>query len=104
MQPNNLIRIALQYKYHILKMGLKVQYMALCGITMVSVLWYNVLRLEGEYKKVRRTSKNIQEGKNLSDLGYLNTLKMTERDFSTVWNTKNNGIGLLFKEYNVNRW
>lgn len=59
--------------------------MALCEITITSILRYNVLRPEDEYKRVRRTSKNSQESKKLSTLGYQKTLEMTERDFSTIW-------------------
>ena len=44
MDTNNLIRIALQYKYHISKMGQKVWYIALCRITIASTLGCNILR------------------------------------------------------------
>lgn len=104
MDTNNLIQIALQYKYHISKMGQKVWYIALCRITIVSTLGYNILRLVGEYKRVRRTSKNTQQGKKRSESGYLQTLKMTERKFSIIESKKKWWDGLLFKECNANRW
>lgn len=70
-------------------MGQKVGQMALRGITAVSIVGCNVLRRGGEYKTIRRTSKNSQKGKkNYLELGYLKTLKMTERDFSTVWSKR----------------
>lgn len=43
--------------------------MALRGIPVASVVGCKVFRLAGEYKGIRRTSKNSQEGKMLSELG-----------------------------------
>lgn len=88
MDTNNLIQIALQYKYRISKMGQKVWYLSLCRITIVSTLGCNILRLENEYKRVRRPSKNTQQGRKRSESGYLQTLKMTERKFSIVESKK----------------
>lgn len=69
MEPNNLIQIAFQYQYYVLRTDWKVRYMTLWGITVASMLWCNVLTLEAEYKRVIGTSNNAQKGKKLSELG-----------------------------------
>ena len=104
MDTNSLIQIALQYKYQISEMGQKVWYLSLCRTTFAPTIGCNILRLEGEYKRVRRPSKNTQQGRKRSESGYLQTLKMIKRKFSIVENKKKWWDGLLFKEYNVNRW
>lgn len=43
--------------------------MALSGVLVASVVGCKVLGLAGEYKEIRRTSKDSQEGKMLSELG-----------------------------------
>lgn len=52
MESNNLTQIVSVQKPYI-ENGSKVQYMALCEITIASILQYNVLRPEGEYKSKR---------------------------------------------------
>ena len=85
MDTNNLIQIALQYKYHISKMGQKVWYIALCRITIASILGCNILRLVGEYKRVRRTSKNTQQGKKTKWIRVSTDIKNDRKEVFNCW-------------------